>query len=385
MSHRFAVFGGAIGIWFAVASLALVPLAGQAPAAQGPAAAAPLPPCLPAPQPAAPAGGGGGRGPAGGGRGPAQPQGPQDVTVAAIPGVVAAGAKWAKVWQTGGNNADGVVADKDGNLLAAGEDSSSVVKIDAADRFSVLMSGTKGGGSLALDRQGRMFAVLREPQPGNPNASDPTFKAGIAMLAPQHKILADAFADGSKLSGRPNDLAADGRGGAYFTQGSCVYYAGADGKISAAADNIRTNGIVFNPDNSILYVTDGAAPGSGVPGTVAAFDAKGAGTLTNRRVFAKLDGGNGDGMAMDSTGRLYVTAGATVQVFDKDGKHLGTIPTPRNVISVGFAGADRKTLYIVGNGAEDASGQPVREGVQQTGRTIYKLPMTAAGLKDRGK
>jgi hypothetical protein len=42
-------------------------------------------------------------------------------------------------------------------------------------------------------------------------------------------------------------------------------------------------------------------------------------------------------------------------------------------------------LYIVGNGAEDASGQPVREGVQQTGRTLYKLPMTAAGLKDRGK
>jgi hypothetical protein len=121
---------------------------------------------------------------------------------------VAAGAKWAKVWQTGGNNADGVVADKDGNLLTAGEDSSSVVKIDAADKSSEFMSGTKGGGSLAIDRQGRMFAVLREPQPGNPNASDPTFKAGIAMLAPQHKILADAFADGSKLSGRPNDLAA---------------------------------------------------------------------------------------------------------------------------------------------------------------------------------
>jgi gluconolactonase len=355
----------------------------QAPGGQGPAAAAPLPPCLPAPQPPAPAGGG--RGPAAGGRGPAQPQGSQDVSVPVIPGVVPAGAKWAKAWQTGGNNADGVVADKDGNLLTAGEDSSSVVKIDAGGKSSVLLSGTKGGGSLAIDRQGRMFAVLREPQPGNPNASDPTFKAAIAMLTPQHKILADTFPDGSKLSGRPNDLAADSKGGAYFTQGGCVYYAGADGKISAVADNIRTNGIVFNPDNTILYVTDGAVPGSGVPGTVAAFDVKEVGTLTNRRVFAKLEGGNGDGMAMDSAGRLYVTAGATVHVFDKDGKHLGTIPTPRGVISVGFAGADRKMLYIVGNGAEDANGQPIREGVQQTGRTIYKLPTTAAGLKDRGK
>jgi sugar lactone lactonase YvrE len=66
-------------------------------------------------------------------------------------------------------------------------------------------------------------------------------------------------------------------------------------------------------------------------------------------------------------------------------RHLGTIPTPRGVISVGFAGADRKTLYVGGNGAENASGQPIREGFQQTGRTIYKLPMIAAGLKDRGK
>ncbi len=302
----------------------------------------------------------------------------------AIAGVTAGG-KWTKFWQIGGNSADGLVADKDGNLLAAGEDTSNVMKIDASGNATVLISGTKAAGSLAIDRQGRMFAVLREPQPGNPNASDPTFKAGVAMLAPQHKMLADTFADGTKLSGRPNDLAADGRGGAFFTQGSCVYYAGADGKLRAVADNIRTNGIVFNPDNTILYVTDGAVPGSGMPGTVAAFDVKTMGMLTNRRVFARLESGNGDGMAMDTAGRLYVTAGATVQVFDKDGKHLGTIPTPAGVISVGFAGADRKSLFIVRNGAEDANGQPIREGVQQTGRTIYRLPMIAAGLKDRGK
>jgi len=52
----------------------------------------------------------------GGGRGavaPAQPQRiPRDVTVTAISGVVAAGAKWTKVWQAGGNSADGIIADK---------------------------------------------------------------------------------------------------------------------------------------------------------------------------------------------------------------------------------------------------------------------------------
>jgi len=55
------------------------------------------------------------------------------------------------------------------------------------------------------------------------------------------------------------------------------------------------------------------------------------------------------------------------------------------VISVGFAGADKKMLYVVGSGADDANGQPIREGPQQTAATIYKLPMVAQGLKDRAK
>ena len=53
----------------------------------------------------------------------------------------------------------------------------------------------------------------------------------------------------------------------------------------------------------------------------------------------------------------------------------GVIPTPRGVISVGFAGRDRKTLFVVGSGADDASGKPIREGPQQTAATIYKLPI----------
>jgi gluconolactonase len=329
----------------------------------------PIPPCQPAPQPVAqPAPAQGQAGAA------AQPQGPRDVTVMQIPGVVAAGAKWAKVWQTGGNNADGIIADKDGGLLVAQEDNSAVVKIDTKDKASVFLSNTKRAGSLAMDRQGRLIAVLREPQPAS---SDPSIKAGIGILAPDRKIFADTFADGTKLTGRPNDLTADNKGGVYFTQG-CIYYAKPDGKITAVADNLRTNGIALSPDEKTLYVTNGP--------TIAAFDVQLNGTLSNRREFGKLEaGGNGDGSAVDAEGRLYVTSAPGVQVFDKSGKYLGVIPTPRAVISVGFAGADKKSLYVVGAGAEDASGQPIREGVQQTGRTIYKLPMIAQGYKGRAK
>jgi len=46
---------------------------------------------------------------------------------------------------------------------------------------------------------------------------------------------------------------------------------------------------------------------------------------------------------------------------------------------------DKNILYIVGSGAEDANGQPIREGPQQTAATIYKLPMLAEGVKGRAK
>jgi gluconolactonase len=197
----------------------------------------------------------------------------------------------------------------------------------------------------------------------------------ITILAPDRKMIAEKWADGTTLSVRPNDLAADNQGGAYFTSG-CVYYA-SNGKVTVMAENIRTNGIVFSPDDKILYVTNG--------GTIVAFDVKGPGVLANRRDFARLEMGNGDGLAVDTEGRLYVTSNPGVQVFDKTGKYLGLIPTPRGVISVAFAGPGKKTLYVVGSGAEDANGQPIREGPQQTAATIYKLPMIAEGVKGRAK
>ena len=338
--------------------------------AQAQGAAAPLPPCA---QPVQP---------------PAQPGGalapqrlPRAATVTMIPGVVAAGAKWTKVWQAGGNSADGIVADKDGSALVAQEDYDAVLRIDKNDKASVYLSNAKGVGSLSMDRQGRLYGVHRTERPGSTKPDRASIVNAITILAPERKMVADKWTDGTTLSVRPNDLAADSQGGAYFTSG-CVYYANANGKVSVVAENIRTNGIIFSQDDKVLYVTNG---GGQAPGTIVAFDVKGPGMLANRRDFATLAMGNGDGSAVDSEGRLYVTSNPGVQVFDKMGKYLGLIPTPRGVISVAFAGPDKKTLYVVGSGAEDASGTPIREGPQQTAATIYKLPMIAQGVKGRAK
>ena len=364
--------------------LAQTSVRGQAPTAQPQA-----PSCIPSPQPAVAAGDARGRGAAGarGGGQPAAAQGrsTRDAAITEIPGVVAAGAKWTKIWQQAGNSADGIIPDKSGNVLVAQEDYDAVLKIDPDGKASVYVPGAKGLGSISMDRDGRLYGAHRTERPGSTKPDIASIVNAISILAPERKTLADKWMDGMPLSVRPNDLTADNQGGAYFTSG-CVFYASPKGTVSVAAENLRTNGIVFSPDNKILYVTNGGG-GAGQTSTIVAFDVKGPGMLANRREFARLPetGGAGDGSVVDALGRLYVTTNPGVQVFDKTGKYLGLIPTPRGVISVTFAGKDRKTLLVIGSGADDANGQPIREGPQQTAATIYKLPMIAEGLKGRAK
>ena len=74
-----------------------------------------------------------------------------------------------------------------------------------------------------------------------------------------------------------------------------------------------------------------------------------------------------DGLAIDEQGRVYAATSAGVEVFDVKGMHLGTIPLSRAPQNLAFAGAGKKTLYVVGRGA------------------AYKIAMIAEGFKDRVK
>jgi gluconolactonase len=351
-------------------------LPGQAPPAQASS-------CIPPAQPQAQSGAGRGQGTAGAGRGQPAPPAPAPRNIAArnpaimaIPGVVAAGGQWTKVWQAGGNSADGIIPDKDGGVLVAQEDFDTVLQIDESGKASVALANAKGVGSISIDPQGLLYGAHRTERAGSTKADLASIVNAITVLAPERRTIADKWADGTELTVRPNDLTADGHGGAYFTVG-CLYYAGPKG-VTVAAENLRTNGIVFSPDEKTLYVTNG--------GAVVAFEVMGPGLLTNRRDFATLQAGSiGDGMVVDSEGRIYVSSNPGLQLFDKTGRYLGLIPTPRSVISVTFAGTGRQTLFIVGSGADDENGQPIREGPQQTAATIYKLPLIAQGLTGRAK
>jgi gluconolactonase len=91
------------------------------------------------------------------------------------------------------------------------------------------------------------------------------------------------------------------------------------------------------------------------------------GKLGKGRVFCTLkqrkEGGKsgGDGLTVDTKGRLYITSELGLQVFDSEGKLLGILALPEQPANVTFGGKDLQTLYV-------------------TARTsLYTVPMEATG------
>ena len=148
-------------------------------------------------------------------------------------------------------------------------------------------------------------------------------------------VLTDNFE--GKPYNRPNDLVVDKNGGVYFTDfafqpsggmPAAIYYIPPGGKVMRVAENPRPNGVQLSPDEKTLYVnTNGEY--------LLAFDVQADGTLGPARNFGKYQGiasgqtPRGDGLAVDSEGRVYATTTAGVLVFDPKGQYLGTMVLSR--------------------------------------------------------
>ncbi len=292
---------------------------------------------------------------------PPEPEAPPPST--AIPGVIAAGQTWNVVWSWEGNNADGIIPGDRGTLLFANNDASNVMQLDPATGLaSVLFSDTNTGGALSRSRDGALFLAVRG------------LGVGIEQLEPRRANFANFF-NGEPLEcvgGVMNDLAADARGGVYFTvSGSGLYYADAQGVVAEYGEGIeRANGVVLSPDEQTLYVTNGPV--------VLAFDVTSDGSLANQREFGALRGGQGgDGSTVDAQGRLYVSTGRSVDVFSPDGEFLGTIPGPEGLHGVTFGGPDKMHLYaIVFYGGW---------GTPSARNRVIEIPVLAQGYLERAK
>jgi len=299
---------------------------------------------------------------------------PQPPLLQAIPGVVAAGAKWHSLWHESGNNADGIVATQNGDVLVAQQDNSDVVRIDPRGHATVVYRDTNTGGALSMNKRGELFIGERG------------LHESIDELAPQRKVLADSYQGDSLdcVGGGMNDLTAAANGGVYFTMGK-LYYAAPDGTVSREGDiSGFTNGIILSADEKTLYVTAGQF---GQTGALLAFDVGSDGMLTHQREFAELSTG-GDGSTIDSQGRIYTTAGQVIDVISAQGRLLGVIPGPRgdSLISVAFGGPGKHTLYAVGLNSRFArGGLGLPSDRLKQGGEVVAIHMLAAGYAGRAK
>ena len=150
-----------------------------------------------------------------------------------------------------------------------------------------------------------------------------------------------------------NDLTVTREGRIYFTGNGKGQVSSYDPKTKAVtivdAGHLKNpNGIGLSPDQKTLIVSDYG----GV--NVWTFAIQSDGTLADPKPLMtmkapekKPDVAGGDGMAIDATGRAFVTTAMGIQVFAASGDALGTIPKPKEgpLVSCAFGGKDLGYLY----------------------------------------
>lgn len=176
---------------------------------------------------------------------------------------------------------------------------------------------------------------------------------------------------GGRPLGQVNDITLDSDGGFYFTDPGRLpeavekpigklCYVGRDGRSRLLADGLRyPNGLVLTASGDALLV------GEFLENRIFEFRLTAPGTVSQRRVFAELPSkttatlSGPDGMALDSTGRLYVAhyGFGAVRVIDPSGRVVDSLSLPfEGTTNVVFAGTSKNLLYVTGGGAGVVTG-----------------------------
>lgn len=210
-----------------------------------------------------------------------------------------------------------------------------------------------GSNGLAFDKNGTLVLCQHGDRRVATLQKDGTFKT-----------LVDKY-EGKRLNS-PNDLVFKSNGDLYFTdppyglpgqmkdpgkeldfQG--VYRLAPSGELTLLTKEMsRPNGIALSPDEKILYVAN-SDPDNPI---WMAFPINADGNIGKGSVFfdssaeaKKKKIGLPDGMKIDKDGNVWATGPGGVLVFDKTGKHLGTLATGVATANCGW-GDDGSVLYI---------------------------------------
>jgi sugar lactone lactonase YvrE len=195
-------------------------------------------------------------------------------------------------------------------------------------------------------------------------------------------------ADLSSIAGGWNEIVVDGRGNIYVNgmgydvRGGQGFAPGLialitpDGSVRQVAGDVAfPNGMVVTPDNGTLIIVESFA------GQLTAFNIAGDGSLSNRRVWAKVPG---DGICLDAEGAVWCQsfeAGSSGEVtrVREGGEVLNRIQLEHPCYACTLGGDDGKTLFMMS--AEWWGFERLDELLQaRTGRVLTaSAPATRAG------
>jgi len=242
-------------------------------------------------------------------------------------------------WQLVGEGykfTEGPAVNAKGEVFFTDIPNSTVWKVGADGKPVEWLKDTQRGNGLRFGPDGRAFLLSMEAKEIwalDENAKKTVFHAGF----------------------RGNDLVVLKNGGIYATEPGWdgvapgkVWYISPTGEAKVVDDQGLKfcNGVVASPDQSLLYVVDSKTH------WVFSYQIQPDGTLAHKQKYYHLhvpdtaEDAWGDGMRVDTAGRLYVATRMGIQFCDQAGRVNGIIPTPNGKISnLTFGGPEMDTIY----------------------------------------
>lgn len=206
---------------------------------------------------------------------------------------------------------------------------------------------------VAVDLDGNKEIVLRVPF-GLPFCIDWLRDGRLLVVSGREgRVLRQEFdgslvthADLTSIASTWNEIVVDGRGNAYVNASGAIARVTPDGTARRVADGGEfPNGMAVTPDNSTLILAESYGK------RLAAFDISSDGSLSNRRVWADLNGGVPDGICLDAENAVWyadVPNKRCVRVAE-GGEVLQTVALDRGGFACMLGGPDKRTLFMIAN------------------------------------
>lgn len=286
---------------------------------------------------------------------------------------------------------EGPAATASGDVYFTDAKNNRIWKRAADGTLTVFRASANYANGLAVDDADRLYAA----EGGDPAKGTEPRITRTDLTTGKVTVLARSF--GNRMFQSPNDITVDGQGRVWFTDWVRpdflpalakgrrnvfgVYRIDRDGtvhRVLGVPQVEAPNGIILSLDDRTLYLveTNRAAGGRR---RIDAYAVAPDGSLSQGRVFHDFGPGrSGDGMAIDSAGRLWVAAGlnqprpggetlatrAGVYVFAPDGKLLAMVPIGEDLLTnVAFGGPDRRYAFVT------------------AGKTLFKIESDRPGTR----